>query len=407
MRADQYILHIDGDGFFAGCEMAVNVSLRGKKVVVGRERGIATAVSYEAKKCGILRGMPIHHVQKMFPDAIIVSGNYRLYMEFSRRMRSIVGRSSSQVEAYSIDECFAYVTGNSNQSLYSLGRKIQEVLMSELGVSFSVGIGKTKVRAKIASKFQKPFGCTVFERDVCDSSRAVIPVGSVWGIGKSTAQFLQAQGIVTLADFMHTKESVIMNIGDKHVREIWSELAGIPVFSIITHESIPQSISSTRTFSKRTSSLSTLMQELALHTETVAFRLRSFQAVCGSFSFFIKTHQSEYHTQKITFDIPTNATHEIVRHIRPLLKNMYQSQGLYRSAGVTALSITPVHFQGLSLFEADTTHKRLYATVDTILKKYGSDSIMLASGYRPHEKEHIVGVEVHGSFPLPFIGYVD
>lgn len=43
------LLHIDGDAFFASVYQATHPETKGKPVVIGRERGIATAISYEAK----------------------------------------------------------------------------------------------------------------------------------------------------------------------------------------------------------------------------------------------------------------------------------------------------------------------------------------------------------------------
>lgn len=50
------IVHIDADAFFAACEQARDPSLKGKPVVTGKERGIAAAMSYEAKALGIKIG---------------------------------------------------------------------------------------------------------------------------------------------------------------------------------------------------------------------------------------------------------------------------------------------------------------------------------------------------------------
>ncbi|MDP2630796.1 MAG: DNA polymerase IV, partial [Candidatus Uhrbacteria bacterium] len=44
------ILHIDGDAFFASCEQARNPKLKGRPVITGKERGIASSMSYEAKR---------------------------------------------------------------------------------------------------------------------------------------------------------------------------------------------------------------------------------------------------------------------------------------------------------------------------------------------------------------------
>ena len=68
------ILHIDADAFFASCEQANNPSLRGKPVVTGKERGIASAVSYEAKALGIKRGMRFIFRPITRPTACIRSG---------------------------------------------------------------------------------------------------------------------------------------------------------------------------------------------------------------------------------------------------------------------------------------------------------------------------------------------
>ena len=47
------IIHVDCDAFFTSCEAAVKPSLKGKPLITGRERGIVSCASYEAKKMGI------------------------------------------------------------------------------------------------------------------------------------------------------------------------------------------------------------------------------------------------------------------------------------------------------------------------------------------------------------------
>ena len=74
-----YIFHVDGDAFFAQCEIARYPHLRGRPVVVGQERGIATAFTYEAKALGIVRGMPLWKVKKYYPEVIILPSHFELY----------------------------------------------------------------------------------------------------------------------------------------------------------------------------------------------------------------------------------------------------------------------------------------------------------------------------------------
>lgn len=99
----QAIIHVDGDAFFASCEVAQNERLRGKPVVTGEEKGIATAISYEAKKFGVTRGMLMGDIRKICPGIIIISSHYDLYKIFSCRMYAIVRRYAPIVEEYSKD----------------------------------------------------------------------------------------------------------------------------------------------------------------------------------------------------------------------------------------------------------------------------------------------------------------
>src|SRR5690349_5632731 len=106
---EPWILHIDGDGFFAYCEIARFPHLRGKPVVVGEDRGIACAMTYEAKRLGITRGMPIFKIRKEFPQVTILSSHFELYEHYARMLFGLLEPQVAVLERYSIDECFALV----------------------------------------------------------------------------------------------------------------------------------------------------------------------------------------------------------------------------------------------------------------------------------------------------------
>src|SRR3989344_7782028 len=101
------IVHIDGDSFFAAVEVAKDPRLKGKPVITGKERGIVSACTYEAKQRGVIRGTKLSDALKMCPDAIVLPSDYETYSLFSDRMYEIVRRYTPTVEEYSIDECFA------------------------------------------------------------------------------------------------------------------------------------------------------------------------------------------------------------------------------------------------------------------------------------------------------------
>ena len=105
------ILHIDGDAFFASVMQSVNPSLKGKAIAVGKERGIATAFSYEAKRLGVKRGMTMSQIKAVCPSCLFIESDYDLFALTSHRMFDIMRQYSPTVEEYSIDEGFIDIKG--------------------------------------------------------------------------------------------------------------------------------------------------------------------------------------------------------------------------------------------------------------------------------------------------------
>src|SRR5439155_1614121 len=141
------IVHIDGDAFFASCEQARDPALKGRPVITGKERGIVASMSYEAKALGVTRAMRLFEVRKLCPDAVILPSDYETYSLLSKRLFAIVRRFTPDVEEYSIDECFADLTGLRRalgMKYITMAQKIKESLDAELGFTFSFGLAPNK-----------------------------------------------------------------------------------------------------------------------------------------------------------------------------------------------------------------------------------------------------------------------
>ena len=74
--------------------------LQGRPVVTGKERGIAASMSYEAKACGVTRGMRLAEIRKICPEAVILPSDYETYSLLSKRFFAIVRRYTPEVEEY-------------------------------------------------------------------------------------------------------------------------------------------------------------------------------------------------------------------------------------------------------------------------------------------------------------------
>lgn len=388
------IIHIDGDGFFASVEIALNPKLKGKPVVTGQERGIATAMSPEAKALGIHRGMPVYQIKKLYPQAIVVASNYRHYGIFAQRMYDIVRRFTDEVEEYSIDECFADISDleRKNVTHEDIARSIKETLNRELGLTFSVGLAPTKVLAKVASKWQKPDGFTKIEPENIFEFLKSLEIGKVWGIGPASSAHLQRLGIRTALDFVNRSINwIIDNLSRPHL-ELWYELRGTPVYKTHTEEDAKQkSIQSTRTFPKPSTDKEFIISELSRNVETACIKARAEGAVARRIYYFLKTQEFRYERFEISLTTATQTPESILREILETFDALYEPETLYRATGVTLAGLVPEGSSEIDLF-GEGVKKRVWSeifnVVDKIDRRYGEHSVTLASSMNANKVRH-------------------
>lgn len=381
------ILHVDGDAFFASCEVARRPELRGMPVVVGAERGIATAFSYEAKALGVTRGMPISRVKRKFPQATIFSGDYAWYAEVSRRMNDILLSHTPDVEPYSIDECFADLTGHQiprKLTYEGLARSIKDELQQALGMTFSLGVAPTKVLAKTAAKSVKPDGCVVIPMSRTEELLSETPIETIWGIGRKTAPKLSGEGIATALDLRKKDEAWVRTHLAKPYRDIWAELRGRSVLPVMRGgRSSQESYAHTRTFTPPSSDRTFLLRELARHIEAVCESVREDGKAARTVGFFLKSQRFEYAADSFSLLAPSNIPEEILPHIDARIDGILEEGVAYRATGITLGNITPEEAVSPDLFDQDGRRLRLekvFRGVDRVNERYGKRVVRIAAG---------------------------
>lgn len=365
-------MHMDGDAFFVACEISLQPQYRGKPVVTGAERSIITALSYEAKALGLTRTMPVYQVKKQFPQVTILSSNYDTYLIFSKRMFTIVRRYTDRVEEYSIDECFADLSHVENPE--SIALKIQRDIERELGITISIGLGPTKVLAKIASKQNKPKGFTSFlqERNIGD-----IPIRKVWGIGRSASAQLAGLGVITIKDFIQKDRSWIALHLSKPYQSIWYELQGINVLDVETASDPQKSLAHTRSFLFSTKDKRVIWSELVKNIEAVCLKARKAGFDARDAHIFIKTKEFQYSSTHITFDIPVSDPISITKIVAEKFEDLFKKNILYRATGITLQNLIPRN-STVSLFETKNNSK-LFDVIDGLSHKHGEGIVRMAS----------------------------
>lgn len=399
---ERVIFHMDGDAFFVGVEVAKNPKLKGLPVVTGEERGIASAFSYEAKALGITRGMPIFKIKKDFPQVIILPGDYQSYSHYSAMMFDIVRRYADDVEEYSIDECFAELTGLDKplkMTYLQIAERIKKEVNEELGLSITIGLAPNKVLAKVASKWVKPNGLTVITKDTAQEFLSKFAIDKIWGIGPKTVEKLKRLGVYTAWDYANQNLEWIHNTLSKPYESIWRELRGEMIMELDTKlKTEYDSIQKTKTFFPTTNDKSFLLSHLSKNIEDACAKARYYKLTPRKFSIFLKDQNFAFTTCLILLSSPTNAPETLISLTAERLEEMHKRGVMYRTTGVTLQDLTPnMVTQGDLFGESNRADKfeAIHKQLDSLENKFGKRVVHLASTQvAMKHKEKIGGTEV-------------
>lgn len=393
-RDDSYpraIVHFDGDSFFASVEQAKDWRLRGKPVVTGGERGAVTSLSVEAKKRGLHRGMPVHEIRRVCPEAIILSGDYTAYSIYARRMYAIARTFTSEVEEYSIDECFADITGLDvvlGKTYEEIAFSIKSALQESLGITFGVGLAPTKTLAKVASKRNKPDGFTPLPKEKIQEVLSDTEIYDIWGLGGALSTKLRSLGVLSAHDYIQKPDAWLKEHGfAKPARDTWLELQGYPVLSITRKQRRPHSVMVTRTFSPPSTDGAYIFAQLSKNLEAACAKVRRAGLKAGALSFYLKTQEFTYHGVSLDLPVPQDAPPEMLKRIRERFSEVYASGILYRASGVTLRALTTDTSVTPDLFgEYETLHERsgTFRALDAVNQKYGRNTMYLGSSMSAH-----------------------
>ncbi len=381
-------LHADGDAFFVACELTLRPELRGKPVIVGGDRGIAVAMSPEAKKIGITRGMPVFRIKKFYPEVVILNHTFGLYGEIADKMAQILTSYAYLVERYSIDECFALVTppeikyfGGEANFLKELKNEIEKTL----NVTYSLGLARTKALSKLASKLEKPGGVVALLTKE-DETRALkkTSIDDIWGIGRKTIPRLRRFGLETAYDFVNFD---LPNSFSEPLTELQKELSGQNVMEVAynTDPRDQKSIQATGTFRPASTDAKIIWRELAKNAERAGEHARGLRLVSNKVGFFVKTSEFKYRSDEIKLPVYTSDPGVILNAIEPKFPKLLNRRERIRSTGVILHNLTHEEDVPRDLFggqDKDLKKRIIEDAADKIRAKYGQKIIRRAASLK-------------------------
>lgn len=371
-------MHVDCDSFFAACEVFMNPKLKWKPVCVGWE--IVIACTYEAKKVGVKCWTPIWEAKRILWDSgVYLPVNFELYWKLSKKLMAFLKEESISFEKFSIDEAFIDVTWipeyhKMTNEEYAL--HLQKRIHKELWIPVSIGIGNTKIRAKILSKVNKPFWvCDWTNLQTLEDVFSEYPIKEIPFVWRASQEKLK-YALKTINDFRQSEFWWIKKMMWKGWTDLWLELNWVNTFKLKKAWTPPKSITRTRSFNKHiTNDLGFLKSQIILNLERAMEELTAQKMETKTISLYLKTKANEKLLISKTLPEYSLDRREITNTLWELLWKLYSQYSLYRSTGVYFSDLRTHTPKQLSLMEMTNENfeksKRLEGVIEKMNKKFG------------------------------------
>ena len=400
MAASRIIFHVDMDAFFVSVEELSNPELKGKAVVVGGPRdarGVVAAASYEARKFGVHSAMPLRTAAKLCPHAIFVNGHPDRYREYSEKAHLVLTSFSPLVEMASIDEAYLDMTGTERLHGPPLraANALHQKMKAETQLNCSVGLGASRLIAKVSSAQAKPNGVLWIVPGEEAKFLAPLNVREIPGVGQVTERNLHSLGIRKVGDLARYGESFLEEHFGKWglamAGKARGEDAGGWFDAEVGADTNAKSISHEHTYNEDTADAGQLESTLMRLSEMVGRRLRAAGFRARTVQLKLRYKDFTTITRARSLSAPTQLDTEIFEQIRTLFRRNWKKGLAIRLLGVHTSSFEDQAEQG-DLLE-DTRRRRwqqALSAADRLRDKFGESSVTLAAGLKGgfHERTH-------------------
>ncbi|HEX6803660.1 MAG TPA: DNA polymerase IV [Terriglobales bacterium] len=396
------VFHVDMDAFFVSVEELFDPSLKGKPVVVGGqqdERGVVAAASYAARKFGVHSAMPLRTAAKLCPQAIFVDGHPDRYRDCSQQVHAVLESFTPQVEMVSIDEAYLDMTGTERLHGPPLlaANKLHAKMKAETRLNCSIGIGTSRLVAKVCSGKAKPHGMLYAVPGQEAKFLAPLDVRDIPGVGKVTEQKLRELGILTVGDIARLDDGFL----EEHLGKWGLALAGKArgqdagawFEGEIGEDTAAKSISHEHTYNRDTANLEQIEATLMRLSEMVGRRLREGGLHARTLQLKLRYKDFTTITRAHSLENPTQLDNEIFEIVRRLFRANWPKGAEVRLLGVHASSFTEPSAQG-DLLDGNSRGKweQALSAMDRLKDKFGESSITLGTamkgGFRERTQEN-------------------
>jgi DNA polymerase-4 len=376
------ILHADADAFFASVEQRDDPRLRGRPTLVGS--GVVMAASYEARAFGVRGAMGGAQARRLCPHAVIVEPRFPAYVEASRQLFDVFKETAPGVEGLSLEEAFLDVRGLQRISgkPAEIAARLRREVRARVGLPITVGVARTRLLAKMASRQAKPDGLLVVAPERELAFLHPIRVERLWGIGAATASKLHELGCLTIGDVAKlSEEALVAALGPAAGRHLHAVAHNRDVSPVRGRRRRRRSIGSQSALGRKARSPSALDAELLAIVDRVSRRMRESRRRGRTVVLRLRFGDYSRATRSCTLPHATAGTDLILAAARALLA---MAGPMIERRGVTLVGVTVANLddasggEQLALPVDALDSAALDAAVDDVRRRFGAGAVSRA-----------------------------
>lgn len=337
---------MDMDHFYTALEEREHPEIKGNPVIVGSDpkegkgRGVVSTSNYEARKSGVRSGMPISQAWRLCPRAVYLPPNFPLYIKVSGEIMEIARKYAGKFEKWGIDEAFLDVSGKVGDWVGAelLARQIKQEVKEKEGITASIGVGPSKLVAKVASDYQKPDGLTIVKEEEVEKFLDPLPVRKLLWVGRKTEARLKELGVNTIGDLARYDPSALSSMFGVMGLQMHLMAKGIDRSEVEERVGV-KSVSHETTFEEDTADSTTIFQALDALCEDVLKETVSQNLLFKTVTVKIRYQGFETHTRSKTLPFLTNRLRDLQKIANELLFINLHKDRKVRLIGVRVSSL--------------------------------------------------------------------
>jgi DNA polymerase-4 len=381
------IVHLDADAFFVAVEQVRRPELRGTKCAVGgRERGIISSASYEARACGVYTPMPTVSALRVCPDLIMIPHTPGVYSEASRRMFDLCETLTPVVQRNSIDEGYLDVGPcgfRTPAEVEAAVRDLQARILRELGLPVSMGLAANRLTAQIASKLRKPRGFIVVPPGTEAAFLAPLGVGKLPGIGTKTEALLVAAGVRTVRDLLDAPDARLRPILGSGVVECREMASGRDDRPVETGHEDAKSYGQQQTFGTNLSDFAEVERIAKGMVDDLLPAIRQDGKRVRTLTVRVRYSDFSQETHGRSLAEATDLEHPFYPLVGDLLRAAWRKRQPLRLVGVKFSGVEEKPAQLEMFAEPDEKRRRLAGVVDALNGRRDGPAVRPAVQLRP------------------------